>query len=337
MKNERRVFVAQELRAAGTPKEPKIEGYAATFGTVADIGTFSEVIQQGAFTRTLAAGDDVMCLFNHNEDVVLGRRSAGTLSLEQDEKGLKFSCSIPETTAARDVYINLRAGNIKECSFGFFVNGPSGEKVSYLPDGTPLRTLVDVTLLDVSVVTYPAYSGTSAAARNILPDDLEARMASAVRAASSHLGVVPFSQNDARSEDPFNSVDEANGIINWADGSDEGRAADSPVKNKLKAAQGFLYVKNDGSKRSDYVGAHHTVRDGQLAHSQIGTLRCAMDLVRGKLDIPAEHRDACKDHLASEMNLWFGDGGESEDGTGEDSEFERSKARSRLAEARATL
>ncbi len=334
MKNERRVFVAQELRAAGTPKEPKIEGYAATFGTVADIGTFSEVIQQGAFTRTLAAGDDVMCLFNHNEDVVLGRLSAGTLSLEQDEKGLKFSCSIPETTAARDVYVNLRAGNIKECSFGFFVNGPSGEKVSYLPDGTPLRTLVDVTLLDVSVVTYPAYSGTSAAARNVVAEGVEARMSAVRSAASSHLGSVPFSSYDARSERSYNSADEANGIINWADGEDEDRAADAPVKNKVKAASGFLFVKNAGEKRSDYIGPHHTIVDGELAHSQIGTLRCAMSLATGKLDIPAEARSAAKAHLDSELSVWMGNDSEDSDA---ESEVERSKARTRLAEARISL
>ena len=338
-KRELRCFVAQELRAAGSDKAPKIEGYAAVFNQRTDIGPFWEVIQKGAFARSLASDDDVVCLFNHNEDFVLGRKSAGNLTLEEDDKGLKFSCLLPDTTVAKDTYANLRAGNLKECSFGFGIDDPDGDKWVNLPDGKMLRTLIAVRLQDVSVVTFPAYGGTSAAARNILPDDLEARMSSAVRAESTqHLGVVPFSQNDARSEDPFNSVDEANGIINWADGSDEDRAADSPVKNKLKAAQGFLYVKNDGSKRSDYVGAHHTVRDGQLAHSQIGTLRCAMDLVRGKLDIPAEHRADAKQHMDSEMNLWFGDGGESEDGTDDiDSELERSRARTRLAEARASL
>src|SRR5882762_5244348 len=80
MKKELRFFVAQELRAAGTDAAPKIEGMAATFGTVADIGQFREVIQKGAFTRTLAdPTQEIVCLFNHNEDVILGRKSAGTL------------------------------------------------------------------------------------------------------------------------------------------------------------------------------------------------------------------------------------------------------------------
>jgi HK97 family phage prohead protease len=341
MKKELRFFVAQELRAAGSDKAPKIEGYAATFGTVANIGSFSERIQKGAFTRTLLdAGTDVVCLFNHRDDLLLGRKSAGTLNLEQDEVGLKFSCTLPDTSVARDVYANLKAGNLRECSFGFYVNGQDGEVWSKQADGTMLRTLVDVTLFDVSVVTTPAYPNTSAVARkDVVADYVEARMSAATREASTdHLGVVPFSQYDARSEDSFNSVDEANGIINWADGSDEDRAGDAPVKNRMKAAQGFLYVKNAGEKRSDYIGPHHTIVDGQLAHSMVGSLRCAMALATRKLDIPAEHRAAAKQHIDSELNVWFGDDGESEDGTDDvDSEIERSRARTRLAEAKASL
>jgi len=179
MKKELRFFVAQELRAAGSVESPKIEGYAATFGTVANIGSFREVIQKGAFTRTLANSDDVVALFNHDENMILGRRSAGTLNLEQDEKGLRFSCSIPDTTVARDVYANLKAGNIRECSFGFGIEDPaSDESWQKESDGTMLRTLKSVRLFDVSVVTYPAYSNTSAAARNVVADYVEARMAS---------------------------------------------------------------------------------------------------------------------------------------------------------------
>ena len=178
MQKELRFFVAQELRATGSEKQPKVEGYAATFNTVANIGQFSEVIQPGAFKRTLANGDDVVCLFNHNNDAILGRRSAGTLTLQEDSKGLLFSCDLPETTTAKDVYANLRAGNLKECSFGFYVNGPEGERWSQQPDGTMLRTLLDVTLFDVSVVVNPAYGGTSAAARNVIAEHVEARMTS---------------------------------------------------------------------------------------------------------------------------------------------------------------
>jgi HK97 family phage prohead protease len=177
MKKELRTFVAQELRAAGSDKQPKVEGYAATFGTVANIGSFQEVIQRGAFKRSLADGDEVVALVDHNPSMILGRRSAGTLTLEEDERGLKFSCVLPDTTVARDAYANLKAGNLKECSFGFFVDSEDGETWTRNADGSMLRTLVSVRLFDVSIVCFPAYDNTSASARNVVSDHVEARMA----------------------------------------------------------------------------------------------------------------------------------------------------------------
>jgi len=183
MNRELRTFLAQELRASGSDKQPRIEGYAATFGTVAEIadkgGMFREVIQRGAFKRSLAAGDDVVCLIDHNPSLLLGRRSAGTLTLSEDTTGLKFAVELSDTSAARDAYQNLKAGNLRECSFGFYVDGLDGESWSLMPDGTPLRTLVSVGLFDVSVVTFPAYQNTSASARNVVAEHVEARMAAA--------------------------------------------------------------------------------------------------------------------------------------------------------------
>jgi hypothetical protein len=156
-------------------------------------------------------------------------------------------------------------------------------------------------------------------------DDIEARMSAASRAASNDLGLVPFATCDMRSQDPFNSIDEANGIFNWAD-EDEDRSADAdaPVKNPLRASQAALYVKNDGSKRSHYVGLHHVVRDGKLAHSQIGALKAAMQLATGKFDkdIPAEHRSAVRSHINQELSV-FTDGGDSDEASDEDERMKR--------------
>jgi HK97 family phage prohead protease len=176
MNKELRTIIAQELRAAGSDKQPKIDGYAATFGTVTNIGSFNEVIQRGAFKRSLADGDDVVCLIDHNPSLLLGRLSASTLTLEEDDKGLKFSCVLPDTSVARDAYANLKAGNLRECSFGFYVDSEDGEQWTRNADGTMLRTLVSVRLFDVSVVTFPAYNNTNAAARNVVSEHVEARM-----------------------------------------------------------------------------------------------------------------------------------------------------------------
>jgi phage head maturation protease len=80
------------------------------------------------------------------------------------------------------VYENLQSGILSECSFAFTVN-PDGEAWSTLPNGRMLRTLKNLKLWDVSVVTSPAYGGTSAAARNVIAADIQQRMASATLAA----------------------------------------------------------------------------------------------------------------------------------------------------------
>jgi uncharacterized protein len=175
-------FVVAELRATGSQHSPRIEGYAATFAGIADLGAFREKIAPGAFQRSLASDRDVVCLYNHDNSMLLGRKSAGTLTLEEDGKGLRFSCDLPDTTTARDVFANLRAGNLKECSFGFFVDGEDGESWEQQADGGILRTLRNVNLFDVSVVTFPAYSNTEAAARNIVAPYVEARMQSLTQA-----------------------------------------------------------------------------------------------------------------------------------------------------------
>jgi HK97 family phage prohead protease len=303
MSKELRIAVARELRAAGTAQQPRIEGYACTWGTRTSIQDFYEELAPKPFSSL--STDSVVCLVNHSDDLILGR-AGKNLDLSQDDIGLKFSCAIADTSIARDAYNNLKAGILSECSFAFTVN-LNGESWTQLPDGSMLRTLKNLRLWDVSIVTAPAYSGTSAAARNILPADIQQRMASARGASSTaHLGVVPFAASSLRSEDPYNGIDEANGIIDWADGEDENRSADAPIQHRLRAALGFLYVKNDGSKRSDYLLPHHTIVDGQLAHSQIGTLRAAQAFASKTLDIPSEHRTAVKEHLDAELGLWFG-------------------------------
>lgn len=177
MNNRELRCAVQELRAAGADNAPKVEGYAATFGAVADLGNFREVIKPGAFKRTLANNDDIVLLFNHDANMLLGRKAAGTLQVEEDDKGLRFSCTLPDTSTARDVYANLKAGNLRACSFGFYVNDEEGEEWTRTADGMPLRTLKDVSLFDVSVVVNPAYPGTSANARNVVAASVEARMA----------------------------------------------------------------------------------------------------------------------------------------------------------------
>jgi HK97 family phage prohead protease len=172
-----------ELRAEGSGKQPRIVGMAARFGAKTTIQRgLNEVIARGAFTKTLANGDDVVLNFNHDENKIFARTGAGTLKLRETDEGLMFDAEVdPEISYVNDLYRSIRAGNISECSFQFSTY-PDGDSIGADPDesGAVLRTLKSVRLYDVSAVTYPAYGGgvTSVAARNVIATDVESRMVS---------------------------------------------------------------------------------------------------------------------------------------------------------------
>jgi len=161
----RRVMKITELRVArGADHRPRIIGYAARFNRPScDLGGFVERIESGAFARTLADGDDVRALIDHNPTLVLGRTKAGTLRLREDDNGLMAEIDPPDTTAAQDVMESIRRRDVDGMSFGFMTRQESWDC-----DADPWqRTLQDVQLFDVSVVTYPAYPDTSVAVRSL--------------------------------------------------------------------------------------------------------------------------------------------------------------------------
>ena len=79
-----------------------IRGYAVVFNTESeDLGSFREIILPGALTRTLQENPDVKAFWNHNSDLIIGRTTAGTLKLEQDDKGLSYEIVPPESQPER--------------------------------------------------------------------------------------------------------------------------------------------------------------------------------------------------------------------------------------------
>jgi uncharacterized protein len=96
----------------------------------------------------------VRALFNHNANFVLGRVKNGTLQLTNTDAGLAFRCQLnPAMQSHQDLYASVKRGDISECSFAFSVP-KGGDKWS---KDYSTRTLTDVDLFDVSVVTNPAY------------------------------------------------------------------------------------------------------------------------------------------------------------------------------------
>lgn len=156
-----------------------VEGYALRFNTESHLlGEFVETISPGALEN--ADLTDVRCLIDHNSSYVLGRTVADTLSLTVDDKGLYFRCQLPNTTYARDLYENIKLGNVNQCSFGFSIE-EDGDTFERRSDGLFKRTVNKIkSLFDVSIVTYPAYEETDVAPalrsiKKIKDEELEQR------------------------------------------------------------------------------------------------------------------------------------------------------------------
>ncbi len=134
-----------------------LSGYAAVFNSTSDLGWFTESIAQGAFVDSIARGDDVRALFNHNPNFVLGRTKSKTLTLKEDEKGLFCEIVPPDTQVGRDLVALIERGDISQMSFGFYIDE---EEVRHEPGKPTHFTITRATLFDVSPVTFPAYEDT---------------------------------------------------------------------------------------------------------------------------------------------------------------------------------
>jgi HK97 family phage prohead protease len=147
----------------------RLSGYAAVFNDPSVPLPFSERIAPGAFRKTLSETPDVRLLINH-EGLPLARTKNETLTLSEDEVGLRFDAELPDTSEARDLYTLIQRGDVDQMSFAFRVI-----RQKWNSDRTE-RTLTEVSLADgdVSVVTYPAYPTTTVEAREHLQNAVRA-------------------------------------------------------------------------------------------------------------------------------------------------------------------
>ena len=151
---------SRESGAAGRT----IVGYAAKFESWSEpiMGWFRETIARGAFDGC-DMHDVIMC-FNHRDDAILARTTSGTLRLEVDDVGLRFAFEVPQTTLGNDMLELVRRGDVSKCSFRFGVK----EDAWLYADAQNGLALDERTILrfshvvDVSLVTFPAYPATEA-------------------------------------------------------------------------------------------------------------------------------------------------------------------------------
>ena len=139
-----------------------VEGYAVVFNSESvDLGGFSEIINRDAITDEVINSSDILFLLDHNvKRGVLARskNGSGSLKIEIDERGVKYSFDAPNTALGDEILEGLRRGDINKCSFAFTVSADSWVKRA---DGSILRTIESIDkLYDMSIVYNPAYEDT---------------------------------------------------------------------------------------------------------------------------------------------------------------------------------
>lgn len=142
--------------------EKRIEGYFSVFGGYYEMYQgCRERVDPHAFDECLT--DDVRCLIDHDTRLVLGRTTAGTLTLRVDETGLFGSVLINEQDSdAMNLYARVQRGDVSQCSFGFDI---LDEEREIHEDGSVDFTIKKVKLYEVSCCTFPAYQDTEITAR----------------------------------------------------------------------------------------------------------------------------------------------------------------------------
>jgi HK97 family phage prohead protease len=158
-----------------------IEGYAAVYNSRSEPRPFYEVLKPGCFDRTLNDGGNKLIYFGHDSNRILGSTNAGTLKLSSDSTGLRFTCSLPDTSDGRDAITLLERGDISQMSFGFSLDPDAGDSDRWSESrGTLTREVAGCTLWEVSLVGTPAYSATSVnlkSALRTLPAEFKSRFA----------------------------------------------------------------------------------------------------------------------------------------------------------------
>jgi HK97 family phage prohead protease len=162
--NTRKSFFISNFKTRAEPDGKKyIDGYFVVFNTKTELweGVFEEV-DPNALDASLL-DNDIRCLYNHNDDIVLGRTTVKTFTLRKDDRGVFGSVEVNENDkTALDVYARVSRGDVSGCSYGYF---PTREECVQQEDGTVLYRVLEADVIEMSVCPFPAYPQTEIQAR----------------------------------------------------------------------------------------------------------------------------------------------------------------------------
>lgn len=147
-----------------------LSGRPIVFGQRTDLGWYEEVIEPGALDTTDLK--DVRFLVNHNTDMIPLARSRNNnehstmqMSVDADGMGIRVDLDTENNSDARNLYSAVGRGDITGMSFMFSVDKDSWDDAD---TDHPLRHIRSIRrVIEVSAVTFPAYSSTSIQTRGL--------------------------------------------------------------------------------------------------------------------------------------------------------------------------
>jgi len=154
VRNHKAIIEKREFRMESAEYEGQtVRGYAAVYNSDSEwMGGFYEQIEKGAFDDVM--DNDTRAYWNHDESLLLGRVSSGTLRMSTDDRGLYYEVDLPNTSYANDLIELMKRGDVNQSSFAFLIERDRWEE----RDGKTYRIIEKVSrLLDVSPVSQPAY------------------------------------------------------------------------------------------------------------------------------------------------------------------------------------
>ncbi len=170
---EIRTIQGAEIRMTEGEDSRTIEGYGIVFNSESRTlgGWFVEVIKPEAVTRALESNKDIFVAINHDYSKLIGRGKAGNVRFTVDEKGVKYSVDVPNTSYGEDLLENVRAKLFQGSSFIFEMsrNEDAEKWEKETRDGKIVwkRTISDISVIhEMGPVIGEAYEDTTVAKRN---------------------------------------------------------------------------------------------------------------------------------------------------------------------------
>ena len=157
-----------------------LTGRPIVFGQRTDLGWYDEIIEAEALADTDLR--DVRFLVNHNTDMIPLARSRNNnenstmqMSVGTEGMDIRVDLDVENNADAKSLYSAVSRGDISGMSFMFIVDKDSWDDVDSDHPTRRIRSIKSV--MEVSAVTFPAYTQTSITARG-LSDALDSARAS---------------------------------------------------------------------------------------------------------------------------------------------------------------